>query len=103
MTMRIHFVEVSAVGLAVNLFSLNQVRKEKKMKKKLMFIVSMLLVFSVFLSACGAPATPTQAAATDVPAATPKLVGISMPTKTSTRWISDGNSMVKAFEALGYK
>jgi putative multiple sugar transport system substrate-binding protein len=26
-----------------------------------------------------------------------------MPTKTSTRWISDGNSMVKAFEALGYK
>jgi putative multiple sugar transport system substrate-binding protein len=31
-----------------------------------------------------------------------KYVGISMPTKTSTRWISDGNSMVKAFEALGY-
>jgi putative multiple sugar transport system substrate-binding protein len=26
-----------------------------------------------------------------------------MPTKTSTRWISDGESMVKAFEALGYK
>jgi putative multiple sugar transport system substrate-binding protein len=26
-----------------------------------------------------------------------------MPTKTSTRWISDGNSMVKSFEALGYK
>ncbi|NUM46078.1 MAG: sugar-binding protein [Anaerolineales bacterium] len=31
-----------------------------------------------------------------------KLVGISMPTKTSTRWISDGESMVAAFEALGY-
>jgi len=30
------------------------------------------------------------------------LVGISMPTKSSTRWISDGESMVKEFEALGY-
>jgi putative multiple sugar transport system substrate-binding protein len=32
-----------------------------------------------------------------------KVVGISMPTKSSERWISDGNSMVKQFEALGYK
>jgi putative multiple sugar transport system substrate-binding protein len=30
------------------------------------------------------------------------LVGISMPTKSSTRWISDGESMVKEFAALGY-
>jgi putative multiple sugar transport system substrate-binding protein len=30
------------------------------------------------------------------------LVGISMPTKSSTRWISDGESMVKEFEAKGY-
>ena len=29
-------------------------------------------------------------------------VGISMPTKSSTRWISDGESMVKEFEAMGY-
>jgi putative multiple sugar transport system substrate-binding protein len=90
------------------------------MKKSLMLVVSMVLVLSVFLSAC-APATPaaTEApaataapvatdvpaapAATDVPAAVVKTVGISMPTKTSTRWISDGDSMVKAFEALGYK
>jgi len=90
------------------------------MKKSLMLVVSMLLVFSVFLGAC-APATPAATevpaapVATDVPAApaatvaptaapaTAKIVGISMPTKTSTRWISDGESMVKAFEALGYK
>lgn len=63
------------------------------MKKNLMFVVSMLLVLSVFLSACGAPAAPATAK---------KIVGISMPTKTSTRWISDGNSMVKAFTDLGY-
>ena len=30
------------------------------------------------------------------------LIGISMPTKSSTRWISDGESMVKEFTALGY-
>ncbi|WP_413203440.1 multiple monosaccharide ABC transporter substrate-binding protein [Rhodospirillum sp. A1_3_36] len=30
-------------------------------------------------------------------------VGISMPTKSSARWISDGNSMVKQFEEAGYK
>jgi len=30
-------------------------------------------------------------------------VGVSMPTKSSTRWISDGNSMVSALQAKGYK
>ena len=30
------------------------------------------------------------------------LVAISMPTKSSTRWISDGESMVKSFTELGY-
>ncbi len=30
------------------------------------------------------------------------LIGISMPTKSSIRWISDGDSMVKEFTALGY-
>lgn len=29
-------------------------------------------------------------------------VGIAMPTKSSARWISDGNSMVEQFEAAGY-
>ncbi len=31
------------------------------------------------------------------------LVGVAMPTKSSTRWISDGNSMVSALAAKGYK
>ncbi|MBS1157146.1 MAG: sugar transporter, periplasmic sugar-binding protein [Proteobacteria bacterium] len=31
------------------------------------------------------------------------LVGISMPTKSSARWISDGASMVKVFTEKGYK
>ncbi|AWB49441.1 sugar ABC transporter substrate-binding protein [Gemmobacter aquarius] len=29
-------------------------------------------------------------------------IGIAMPTKSSARWISDGDSMVKQFEAAGY-
>jgi putative multiple sugar transport system substrate-binding protein len=29
-------------------------------------------------------------------------VGIAMPTKSSARWISDGNSMVEQFTAAGY-
>ena len=29
-------------------------------------------------------------------------VGISMPTKTSTRWISDGETMEKLFKDAGY-
>jgi putative multiple sugar transport system substrate-binding protein len=31
------------------------------------------------------------------------FVGIAMPTKSSARWISDGESMVKYFEDAGYK
>lgn len=31
------------------------------------------------------------------------FVGISMPTKSSERWVGDGANMVKEFEALGYK
>ena len=31
------------------------------------------------------------------------LVGISMPTKSSARWIADGNAMVEYFQEQGYK
>lgn len=35
-------------------------------------------------------------------AAVAETVGIAMPTQSSSRWISDGNSMVEQFEAAGY-
>ncbi len=85
------------------------------MSKKLLYnLLAVLMLASLVLSACGgatpaeeveAPAADAPAAdapAADAPAAEGKLVGISMPTKTSTRWISDGESMVKVFEDLGY-
>ena len=31
------------------------------------------------------------------------LVGISMPTKSSARWIDDGNNMVKVLKERGYQ
>jgi len=67
------------------------------MSKKLLYhLLAVVILASLILTACGA-AAPAAPAAAGKP-----LVGISMPTKTSTRWISDGESMVKAFEALGY-
>lgn len=57
------------------------------MKKVLLLIVS--LAFVVALAACGG--------ATDGPD-----IGISMPTTSSSRWISDGYSMKEQFEEAGY-
>jgi putative multiple sugar transport system substrate-binding protein len=83
-----------------------------KTSKLLLQIVTFAMVLAL-VAACAAPAAaPTAApaapaaAATTAPAAPStdqKTIGISMPTKSSERWISDGESMVKAFEALGYK
>ncbi|MFZ6026848.1 MAG: multiple monosaccharide ABC transporter substrate-binding protein [Chloroflexota bacterium] len=80
-------------------------------------VLALLLALSMIMSACSqattvAPAAteppsadtaPTEPAAAQQPAGEKKLVGISMPTKTSTRWISDGESMVKVFEEMGYE
>ncbi len=64
------------------------------MSKKLLYqLLAVVMLASIVLTACGGAAAPADEK---------KLVGISMPTKTSTRWISDGESMVKSFEALGY-
>lgn len=82
------------------------------MKKNLFVLFGVLLIASLALTACGsgaaAPAAEEAPAADAAPAEEAvvveeaKLVGISMPTKTSTRWISDGESMVKVFEEMGY-
>lgn len=45
-----------------------------------------------------AMSAPTVAAAQDK-----GLIGISMPTKSSARWISDGESMAEQFQAAGYE
>jgi putative multiple sugar transport system substrate-binding protein len=54
-----------------------------------------------FLTAVSAAAFAVTAYA--APVLAEGFVGISMPTKSSARWISDGNSMVEQFEAAGYE
>jgi ABC-type xylose transport system substrate-binding protein len=64
------------------------------MSKKLLYnLLAVLIVASLVIAGCAPAAGGGSAAGDDV-----KTVGISMPTKTSTRWISDGESMVKVFE-----
>ncbi|PVU82498.1 sugar ABC transporter substrate-binding protein [Cellulomonas sp. WB94] len=48
------------------------------------------------------PSTSGSAAAA-APAAEGALVGVAMPTKSSERWIADGNNVKTQLEALGYK
>src|SRR4051794_40842024 len=50
------------------------------------------------LAACGG-----QSATVGVDANMGAGIGISMPTKVSTRWISDGNSIRSQFTDMGYK
>jgi putative multiple sugar transport system substrate-binding protein len=62
-----------------------------------------LAVIAVFaVTACGtSTATTAPAAGTQAPAAG-GLIGIAMPTKSSQRWVSDGDNLVKQLTALGY-
>lgn len=62
------------------------------MKKSLAMMLALVLMFG--LTACaGGDSSGSSSKGT---------VGIAMPTKSSERWVGDGNNMVKEFEALGY-
>jgi putative multiple sugar transport system substrate-binding protein len=51
----------------------------------------------------GGAAKTDDKAGGDSGAAAAKYVGISMPTKSSERWVHDGENMVNEFKKLGYK
>jgi len=80
------------------------------MKKKLMaMLVSMTLLGS--LAGCGVSTTAPGGATDDKSSSSSdsketksdgKTIGILMPTKSSERWINDGNNMVKSLKDLGY-
>lgn len=67
------------------------------MKKILALLTTASMVLG--LTAC----TATNKTTTEGTKSNGKIAGIAMPTKTSQRWIDDGNNMVKSLEALGYK
>src|SRR5690242_10552775 len=54
------------------------------------------------MTACGSQKTADQTAAPGASAAG-ALVGVTMPTKSSERWIHDGDNVKAALEKLGYK
>ncbi len=62
--------------------------------KKFLFLITLFVMIAVAVTGCTPAAKP---------AADTKFVAISMPTKSSERWISDGESMVKVFTEMGYK
>ncbi|NCB00132.1 MAG: sugar ABC transporter substrate-binding protein [Clostridia bacterium] len=80
-------------------------------------LIALFLVFTlgvaVIAAGCGSAATTAAPAATTAAAAGAETtaaaagetlkVGIAMPTKSSARWIADGDNMVKVLQSLGYE
>lgn len=89
------------------------------MNSKKLFLLLIALLAMLVLTACGSTEEePTESESTEATtsetadieteevaetAGEGYSIGISMPTKSSTRWISDGESMVEFFEEQGYE
>jgi putative multiple sugar transport system substrate-binding protein len=72
--------------------------------RKLMTVAAMAAALALTATGCGGGRAGS--AADDTPAAGQNkgaLIGVAMPTKTSERWIDDGNNVKAKLESLGYK
>ncbi|MCA0353321.1 MAG: sugar-binding protein [Chloroflexi bacterium] len=74
------------------------------------FMMVLMLLMTMVLASCGEAATPTTAPTDGGTGGTTAntdnskfTIGISMPTKSSARWIADGDNMVKYFQEKGFK
>lgn len=67
-------------------------------------MIMLLLTLVLILSACGNSGNSSSSAGSSSGGGDTSKgkVGIAMPTKSSERWVNDGNNMVKEFEKLGY-
>lgn len=67
-------------------------------------MITLLLTMVLILSACGNSGNSSSSAGSSSGGGDTSKgkVGIAMPTKSSERWVNDGNNMVKEFEKLGY-
>jgi putative multiple sugar transport system substrate-binding protein len=73
--------------------------------KKLLGITGTLAVAALVLAGCASTATTetsTSATAGTDAVVAGGLIGVSMPTQSSTRWISDGENIKAAMEAEGF-
>jgi len=84
----------------------------KRSNKLIALFLVLALGVAVLAAGCGSAATTAAPAATTAAgsesttaAAAGKTlkVGIAMPTKSSARWIADGDNMVKVLQSLGYE
>lgn len=62
-------------------------------------LVALFLSFMLILAACGG----NESTGGSEGSGEKGLIGVAMPTKSSQRWVDDGNNMVKQLEELGYK
>jgi putative multiple sugar transport system substrate-binding protein len=72
--------------------------------RKLMTVAAMAVTLALATTGCGGGRAGT--ASSEAPAAGANkgaLIGVAMPTKTSERWIDDGNNVKSKLEAMGYK
>ncbi|MER5621554.1 multiple monosaccharide ABC transporter substrate-binding protein [Streptosporangium sp. NPDC002544] len=74
-----------------------------KFAKLVTFSVSLALAMGV--TACGSSVKTVDQGASEAASAAPAdtLVGVTMPTKSSERWIHDGDNVKSALEKLGYQ
>jgi putative multiple sugar transport system substrate-binding protein len=75
--------------------------------KKLLGLVAVASASALVLAGCatgGTTTTPTSTAGSDTGTSTTEggLIGVSMPTQSSTRWISDGENIKAQMEAAGF-
>ena len=65
--------------------------------------VALTAVLTTALAACGSSEKTVDVQSSAGTSTAGALIGVTMPTKSSERWISDGDNLKKQLEALGYK
>ncbi|MDP9845439.1 multiple monosaccharide ABC transporter substrate-binding protein [Streptosporangium lutulentum] len=73
------------------------------MKLAKLATASVGLALAMVVTACGSSTKTVDQAASSSAAPGDALVGVTMPTKSSERWIHDGDNVKGALEKLGYK
>lgn len=69
--------------------------------KRLSWLIAGIMIMILVLSGCGD--AKNSDSKEDGGGEGAKTVGLAMPTKSSERWVQDGENMKKEFENLGYK
>lgn len=74
------------------------------MFKKLLGITAVAAASALVLAGCASTDTTTTESSSEAAATTVAggLIGVSMPTQSSTRWISDGDNIKSEMEAAGF-